>query len=107
MNIDSPSLSSLIKKCFKLSMHGQVPPEQQKRFLAQGERLRDLLVNLLTAEFEAGTQEVIEANDELKEVNEALKGEIYTLESLKQNIDNLTKLISSLDNLLDLAVNFV
>jgi hypothetical protein len=64
VKINNAELAQLTERCFDLSMDGRVLPSDRKEFLALGKRLRGSLLNLLTAQFAAGTQAVSDSKPE-------------------------------------------
>ena len=47
--LDTVTLTKVINKCFDHSMDGRFSAADRVQFLAEGKRLRGLLLNLLTA----------------------------------------------------------
>jgi hypothetical protein len=107
MKINNGELTQVIDHCFDLSMDGRVHPDDRNEFLALGKRLRGSLLNLLTARFEEGTQEVIEANTKIEGLNKSLSSTTQVLNNTAQGIRQLGQLVSILDGLLKIASNFV
>jgi hypothetical protein len=66
MKVDTVKLTELINKCIDLSMDGRLNSSEQKAFLAQSKRMRGYLLNLLTAEFDDDTPQVLTANNKIK-----------------------------------------
>ena len=89
MKIDNTTLVQAIEKCFDLSMDGRVPPADRTEFLTLGKRLRGSLLNLLSAEFAAGTAQVSAANQEIQTVNQSLTTVTNQLANTAQVIADL------------------
>jgi hypothetical protein len=107
MKVDTTTLAEVISQCFENSTDGRFTTEERALFLADGKRLRGLLVNLLSAQFEDGTQQVIDANVELKTVNADLKASEMSLAQTATTLNNVARLVGTLDGLLNVAVKFV
>lgn len=107
LTIDSATLSALVKSCFLLSMDGRLTPQQQGEFLVAGKRLRGLLLNLISAQFNPSTAAVVAANAQLGAVNQQIGQLGANLANVKAVITQATAVISTLDGLLSLAAKFV
>lgn len=105
--LDNQKLTQVIEQCFDLSMSGAVPPEQRREYLMQGKRLRGVLLNVLSAQFDAGAPEFIAANQALQETCEALAKEQQSLEDAVKGVQRVGELAAKLDEVLKVAVNFV
>ncbi|MHC4570896.1 MAG: hypothetical protein ACYS0C_02310 [Planctomycetota bacterium] len=106
MRTDNQKLASIIELCFDYSSNDRVSEEDQKKFLALGKRLRGTLLNLITAEFEADTAQVIEANSQIESVNNKLRNEAQVLDDIANTIEQLGRLASILDDLIGIAAIF-
>jgi hypothetical protein len=107
MTLDTITLTTIINRCFEYSLDGQLSESKRAKFLVQGKRLRGHLMNLLSAQFEEGTQAVLDANAKLKEVNKELKDSAAVIENAVNTLSNIAQLVGSLDRLLSIAVAFV
>jgi geranylgeranyl pyrophosphate synthase len=107
VTVDSKTLAAIINRCFALSGDGRFSNEQQSSFLAEGKRLRGLLMNLLSASFEEGNETVLKANINLKKVNTQLQRDIDVLNNISGTLEQVSSLVKVLDKLLGLAVSFV
>jgi hypothetical protein len=107
MRVDTTTLAEIISQCFDNATDGRFTLDERAVFLADGKRLRGLLMNLLSAQFEEGTQEVVDANAELKAVNADLKSSATSLAKTATTLRNVARLVGSLDGLLNVAVKFV
>jgi hypothetical protein len=107
VKINNAELAQVTERCFDLSMDGRVQPGDRTEFLALGKRLRGSLLNLLTAEFTAGTPAVIDANTEIRGLNQSLSHTIQVLNNTAQVVGQLGQLVSILDDLLKIASSFV
>ena len=108
MRINNTDLTQLIESCFDLSMDVRIKDVNTRGdFLAFGKRLRGSLLNLLTAQFANDTQAVIDANKQLKVVNQDLVKIKQDLQNIVQVIGQLGNLVSILDDLLKIASTFV
>jgi hypothetical protein len=105
--VDSVALTEVIDRCLDYSMDGRFTQDLRAEFLVVAKRLRGSLLNLLSARFDEGTQQLEEANAELTVVNTHLKKEAETLASAAQTIADLNKLIGSLDKLIGVAAGFL
>ncbi len=107
IKVDTTTLSTIINQCFSYSTDGRVAPAQQTAFLADGKRLRGLLLNLLSAQFDDGTQAVLAANKELATVNANLSNSAAALSNVAQTLSDVATLVGNLDKLLSLAASFL
>lgn len=107
MKTSNAELAQIIELCFDLSMDARIAPGAQKEFLAIGKRLRGSLLNLLSAQFNEGTKEVILANGLIKQLNEGLSGTTQVLKNTADFITQLGELVAILDSLLKLVGTFV
>ena len=107
MKLKCDDLTKLIMECFDNSMDNRFSFEERKEFLVQGKKLRGSLVNLLSADFEDGTSEVVEANKRICEINVRLKEKDRKLKNVATITDDVANLASILDDLLKVAANFV
>ncbi|ATB29313.1 hypothetical protein [Melittangium boletus] len=103
MLFDTQTLTQLIERCFDLSMSGAVPSMARAEYLAQGKRLREQLMRLLGARFDAGSAEFQRAGTALTETNEALARSAQDLESATQCVKRLGELVGYLDKALAVA----
>lgn len=106
LKIDAPTLTQLINTCFELSMDGRLTDDQQRGFLVAGKRLRGCLLNLISAEFNDGTAEVVAANSQLKQANQHAADLAKDLSAASKVLSEITSLVGGLDDLLKLAVSF-
>jgi hypothetical protein len=107
MKVDTTTLADVIQQCFAFSSDGRFSPAQQAAFLADGKRLRGLLLNLLSAQFDDGTQAVLDANSKLSDVNTELENDAEVLDKAATTLTNIANLVSSLDKLLGVAASFL
>jgi hypothetical protein len=107
IKVDTTTLSSVVNQCFNYAMDGRVPQPQQNMFLAEGKRLRGLLMNLLSAQFDAGAQAVLNANKELTIVNKGLSDSAASLANCAQTLNGIASLVKNLDSLLNVAAKFI
>lgn len=106
MKIDNQTLTAIIMSCFDLASDDRVPEDWRPQFLAMGTCLRDLLVDLITADFEADTPKIKEASQKLRDVNALLRQEAQVLNDIANAIEQIGKLVGILDELLGLAIKF-
>jgi hypothetical protein len=107
MATDTNTLTTLISALVDLSMDGDVPSGVQKECLVLAKQLRGSLLNLLSARFNDGTPQVLQANADLTTVNTAVLALSANLGAAAATIANVTALVGQLDGLLKLAVTFV
>jgi len=105
--VDTTTLTDIVSQCFDLSMDGRFSDDQQRMFLAEGKRLRGLLLNLLSAQFDEGTPTVIAANNQLQAVNTSLSNAAAVLANAADTLNEVATLVGNLDKLLNLATNFI
>ncbi|HME42378.1 MAG TPA: hypothetical protein VKF36_04765 [Syntrophorhabdales bacterium] len=105
--VDTRTLTDNINQCFTLSATGGISPQQQAAFLADGKRLRGLLLNLLSAEFDENTPKLLDANKKLQEVNAQLLNSADVLSKTAGVLKNMADLIGILDGLLGVAAKFI
>jgi hypothetical protein len=106
LSVDTPTLTNIIKTCFNLSMDGRVADDQQSEFLVTGKRLRGCLVNLLSAQFNDGTQQVLDANQQLNQINQRTAHAADSLAATANILNQINTLVHVLDDLLKLAASF-
>jgi hypothetical protein len=75
--------------------------------LADGKRLRGLLLSLLSAQFNDGTQAVLDANGQLKTLNTELANSADALKNAAQTRNDVANLVGNLDKLLNVATKFI
>ena len=105
--VDFVTLTEIIDRCLDFSMDGRFTQTQRTKFLTIAKRLRGLLLNLLSARFDEGTEGLDEANASLAEINGRLKKKAETLEKAAQTLADLTKIVGSLDKLLGVVGSFL
>ena len=103
MYFDTQSLTRLVERCFDLSMSGQLPPETRAEYLAQGKRLRELLVRLLGARFDARAAEFQQATAALRTTNQELDTAANDLAKVTQVVGRIAELAGYLDKALGIA----
>jgi hypothetical protein len=104
---DTNTLTTLITTLVDQSMDGDVPPSIQSQCLVLSKQLRGSLVNLLSARFNDGTAQVIQANTALTAVNAQVQALSTNLGAAAVTVANVTSLVGQLDGLLKLAATFV
>lgn len=107
MTVDTKALADVISKCFSYATDGRVERDQQAMFLADGKRLRGLLMNLLSAKFDEGTKAVEDANKQLATLNDKLADPAQVLANAAQTLTNITTVVGALDKLLNVAASFI
>lgn len=107
MTVNTTKLTEAINRCFDYSMDGRLTPARRNKYLTEGKRLRGLLLNLISARFEDGTQAVINANSKLDEVNDQLRDSVAAIESAAEVLANVARLVKVLDGLLGVATSFL
>ncbi|MHB8422279.1 MAG: hypothetical protein ACYC9S_03350 [Leptospirales bacterium] len=107
ISVDTTTMERLINNCFDLSMDGRLSDELQDQFLTEGKRLRESLVNLISARFNDGTQAVMAANQQLQEVNNQTAQFANDQKNSSNVLSQITALVNVLDGLLKLASSFV
>ena len=104
---DTNTLTTLISTLVDLSMDGDVPPDIQKQCLVLAKQLRGSLLNLLSARFNDGTPQVLQANAALVTVNNSVQALSTNLGAAAATIASVTSLVGQLDGLLKFAAAFV
>ena len=107
LKVDTTTLSDIINQCFDFSMDGRISSDQQTAFLADGKRLRGLLLNLLSAQFDDETQMVVDANKQLTDINATLSNSATALANAAQTLSSVASVVGSLDKLLNVATTFL
>lgn len=107
IRVDTTGLADLINRCFAFATDARVASEAQAAFLADGKRLRGLLLNLLSAQFDDGTQAVLDANEEITNVNTRLSNSVAALANIAASLAAVASIVGSLDKLLGVAATFV
>ena len=107
IRVDTTTLADLINRCFAFATDARLAQNVQAAFLADGKRLRGLLLNLLSAQFDDGTQAVLEANQEITNVNAQLSDSVAALANVAASLAAVASIVGSLDKLLGVASAFV
>ena len=107
LKVDTATLTDIVNQCFDFSMDGRFSQAQRTIFLADGKRLRGLLMNLLSAQFDEGNQRVLDANDQLSKVNARLADSAAALANVAQTLGDVATLVGNLDKLLNVAASFL
>jgi geranylgeranyl pyrophosphate synthase len=105
--VDTNTLANVINRCFALATDARVSPASQKQFLAEGKRLRGLLLNLLSAQFDNGTEALKDANGQLAKVDADLADSVAVLQNVAQTVANISSVVGALDKLLGIAAAFI
>jgi hypothetical protein len=103
MVFDTQTLTRVVERCFDLSMSGALPQEMRAQYLTQGQRLRELLMRLLAARFDAGSAEFKQATDAMHEANKALEQAAADLDKLTKAVGRVAEVAGYLDKALGLA----
>jgi hypothetical protein len=103
MVFDTQTLTRVIERSLDLSMSGALPPETRAEYLAHGKRLREQLVSLLGARFDAKSTEFKQATDAMHDTNHALTEAADDLEKVTQAVGRLAQLAGFLDKALKIA----
>ena len=107
LKVDTTTLSGIISQCFAYSSDGRLSTTQQGAILADGKRLRGLLLNLLSAQFDDGTQAVLTANSQLTNINAELANSAAALANTAKTLNDVAGLVGNLDKLLNVATTFI
>lgn len=107
LKVDTTTLAEIINQCFIYSTDGRFSSAQQTAFLADGKRLRGLLLNLLSAQFDDGTQAVLDANKQLTAINTELSNSATALANAAQTLKDVARLVDNLDKLLNIVTKFL
>ena len=103
MIFDTQTLTRIIERGFELSMNGSLPPEVRAEYLAHGKRLREQLVRLLGARFDAEAAEFKKATATMHETHHALAQAADDLNEVLQVVGRLGELASDLEQALEVA----
>lgn len=103
MLFDTQTLTRVVERSFDLSMSGALPAETRAQYLAHGKRLRELLMRLLGARFDAHSAEFKQATEAMHDTNHALAEAADELEKVTQAVTRLTELAGYLDKALGVA----
>lgn len=101
--IDSAALSIIINDCFKITRDSAYTIGQRGAFYSLGCTLRDQHKILVSQIFEANTAEILQANMQIKAVNEELKAMLVNIEGVSNTIENVGKLVSELTSLVGIV----
>ena len=105
--VDTATLTTVINQCFANAIDGRFSPADQNTFLIEGKRLRGQLLNLLSAQFDAGSAQLVAANNKLTTVNTELSNSASVLANTAGTLNDIASLVSNLDSLLTTAISFV
>ncbi|MET0402166.1 MAG: hypothetical protein ABW123_07160 [Cystobacter sp.] len=100
---DTQTLTQLVERCFDLSMSAAVPTRTRAEYLAHGKRLRELLLRLLGARFDATSAEFQKASSALSDTNAALARAAGDLQQVTQVVARVGELAGYLDQALSVA----
>jgi hypothetical protein len=103
MLFDTQTLTRIVERSFDLSMSGSLPPETRAQYLAHGKRLRELLLQLLGARFDANSAEFKQATSAMHDTNHALAEAADDLNKVTQAVGRLAELAGYLDKALGVA----
>jgi hypothetical protein len=106
MQTDNTTLLDNVQRTLELAVSPDLTDEQRHDYLEKGTALRSRLMTLLTANFNDGTQEVLNANAEIKQVNAKLKQKLKDLQGVAETVGALASLVSTLDDLFKLPFAF-
>ena len=107
LKVDTTTLADIVNQCFAFASDVRFTLPQQKALLADGKRLRGLLLNLLSAQFDDGTPAVVDANNQLVGVNNDLADATAALANVAKTLGDVANLVGNLDQLLNIAVSFI
>ena len=107
LKVDTTTLADIVNQCFAFASDGRFTLPQQKALLADGKRLRGLLLNLLSAQFDDGAPAVVDANNQLVGVNNDLADATAALANVAKTLGDVANLVGNLDQLLNIAVSFI
>jgi hypothetical protein len=105
--VDTSTLATVINQCFSYATDARFNAPDQKSFLIEGKRLRGQLLNLLSAQFDAGSAALVTANNSLSAVNTQLTNSATVLANTAQTLNSIATLVGTLDKLLSVAASFV
>lgn len=105
--VDTETLTTIINQCFSYATNTQLSAQDRNSFMVEGKRLRGQLMNLLSAKFDAGCQELAAANENLTKVNATLAQSATVLANTAQTLSSIASLVGTLDKLLSIATSFV
>ncbi len=103
MLFDTQTLTRIIERSFDLSMSGALPAETRAEYLAHGKRLRELMMRLLGARFDAESAEFKQATAAMHDTNHALAQAADDLNKVSQVVGRLGELAGYLDKALQVA----
>lgn len=107
MRMDTQELVKAIEQCVDLALDGRLSKSQRKKMGLLAKRLRGSLINLLTADFAANSQEVKDAEKKLTEVNKKLSETKEDVDKAANTVKAINKVIGQLDKLLGFAIGFI
>jgi hypothetical protein len=105
--VDTTTLAAVINQCFSYATDARFSTQDQKSFLIEGKRLRGQLLNLMSAQFDAGSADLAAANTSLSAVNTQLTNSATVLANTAQTLSGIVTLLGTLDKLLSVATSFV
>lgn len=106
MQTDNSTLLDNVERAFELAVDPDLSDQQRQQYLENGIALRSRLMTLMTANFNDGTQAVLDANAKIKQVNDRLKQKLKDLQGVAATIGSLGQLVSILDDLFKLPFAF-
>jgi hypothetical protein len=104
---DNATLAQIVDDCFMLSLDDRLDPSARTQFSHFGDHLRAQLLVLLSKTFDEGTPALLEANAEIRNVNDSLKEFADQLSGIADTFEQLGKLVSVIDGLLKIPLAFV
>ena len=104
MKVNVIKLEDAMNQCLEYSADARFKLDQQKIYLAQGEALRDRLVEELGKNFKAELDpSVSEANRKLQDINTALGEATQSLDKYADSVAKITQVFGVLDKLINIA----
>jgi aspartokinase len=103
MLFDTQTLTRVIERSLDLAESGALSARTRAEYLAQGKRLREQLMHLLGARFDADSAEFKQATDALHETNHALTEARDDEEEVSRTVERLAELADVLDRALRVA----
>lgn len=104
---DSSKLAELVTLCFDLSQKPGVKKEEAEKLILLGKRLRGVLMNILTARFQANDQGFAKATQSLNETTQVMKDALADIEEVSEAIKRTTETLKVVDKLLGIAIAFL
>lgn len=101
--VDGPGLAVAVSVCFRMARDGRYSAEARAAFYDNGVMLREQMKVLLGDVFDEGTDDLVQANAQIKTVNAELAATLADINRAAATIGQLGALVAQLTKLVELV----